>query len=415
MKIIYITTHNPPYEMYKNVIRYEVKIDLPNGSWLEIYRGDWGDILGKLMKKEYPDVEFEFWQYDSRADKIYEHRFDDGILHKRFPARLKKHIYGLKLKEDYFSSEMVNSLLNIDTRDTLVHLGCDYNYFGVSLFKKFHNTLPMVGWFILNVELNIPNYKNASVFQKIHRYLFHYKFKKHLQKIKYPIVLNDDYKDVISNYNKNEIFVLPWTMIDFDFWKNDLDGIELRKEFRIPTDKIVFFSSSRIIPSKQIDFLIKVFANYSELDYTLYISGATTVEYLEYLKNIISTNKLEDKVILLGYVDEVTLKKYYILSDYFISSSLMEGGPTSGLYALALEKKLIVTDTGFVADILKEKDAGLVLPTIDYEKWKDEILKVFMGFDIKVIPRKMIMERYNTKKYVNDIMDIYLKSINNLK
>jgi glycosyltransferase involved in cell wall biosynthesis len=208
---------------------------------------------------------------------------------------------------------------------------------------------------------------------------------------------------------------MPWAIIDYDFWKCDIDVKNLREEMNIPEGEKIFFSSSRIIDSKQIDKLIEAFIPLKSYSFRLYISGTGPKENLAKLEELIVKNNLGDKIKLLGYVDEITLKKYYLLSDYFISSSLMEGGPTSGLYALAIEKKMIVTDTGYVADALKEFNSGLIIPTTGYDIWTSEIKKVLDGKEVKIIDRNTIKNKFDTGKYFSDLRDIYEKAISDFK
>ena len=414
MKIIYITSHNPAYELIDEMPEPDIKFDLKNNAWFGIWRGDWGDKLGSLIKENYPEVEFECWQPDSRADKIYEYRFEDEILHKRFPAKKKRYFYGTKIYREVYSKLLMNELSNLEKNKTIVHLGADYNYFGAKIHSILYKKVPVISWFLLNISLNNPVYENTNIFQKLHRHLINKTIRKHLTYIRYPIVLNDYSKEVISRLTGRNVYVMPWAIIDFNFWKCDMDKIELRRKFNIPSEEKVFFSSSRIVESKQIDKLIEIFTEFNNYDFKLFISGAGPVDYINYIKGLIK-NQLKDKIILLGYVDEILLKKYYILSDYFISGSLMEGGPTSGLYALALEKKMIVTDTGYVADALKEFNSGMILPTTGYDEWKSEIKKVLGGKEIKVIEREKIQKKFDTIQYSSNMMDIYKKALSDFK
>jgi glycosyltransferase involved in cell wall biosynthesis len=415
MRVIYITCHEPAYELSETMSIRIIKIKLKNNLWSGFWRGDWGDQLGQLLKSYYPDTEYECWQPDRRVDRIYEHRFEDGILHKKFPAEMRKNIYGLKIINSTYSKSIIEELNKIKDTYTLIHLGADYNYIGSKIHKIFFSRIPIVSWFLLNTDINNPHYQNAGIFQKLHRYLINKKIRNHIENIKYPVVLNYQSKDVIGKFTDRKIFVMPWAIIDYDFWKCDIDVKNLREEMNIPEGEKIFFSSSRIIDSKQIDKLIEAFIPLKSYSFRLYISGTGPKENLAKLEELIVKNNLGDKIKLLGYVDEITLKKYYLLSDYFISSSLMEGGPTSGLYALAIEKKMIVTDTGYVADALKEFNSGLIIPTTGYDIWTSEIKKVLDGKEVKIIDRNTIKNKFDTGKYFSDLRDIYEKAISDFK
>jgi len=86
MKIINIIPHPPAYELYINEPRPKINWNTPNGSWVGIWGYDWADQIGNEILKRTNKFSFEVWQPDLRADKIYEHKFENGLIHKLFPA-----------------------------------------------------------------------------------------------------------------------------------------------------------------------------------------------------------------------------------------------------------------------------------------------------------------------------------------
>ena len=83
-------SHPPAYEMYMNEPRPEINWNTPNGSWVGIGGYDWGDQLGNVVLQETDEFEFEVWQPYLRAYKIYQHTYDNDLVHKLFPAYIKK-------------------------------------------------------------------------------------------------------------------------------------------------------------------------------------------------------------------------------------------------------------------------------------------------------------------------------------
>ena len=86
MKIIYIITFPPKYE-YKDGPK-------PDFFWLNnknqqigIWRIDRGHVFAQDVKTFFPETEFEVWRPDYRAEKEYVHTFEDGVIHRSFPAQ----------------------------------------------------------------------------------------------------------------------------------------------------------------------------------------------------------------------------------------------------------------------------------------------------------------------------------------
>ena len=68
----------PAYEIYKGEQRPEINWETNDNSWVGIWGYDWGDLLGNAILSQTNEFEFEVWQNDLRADRIYEYTFDVG-------------------------------------------------------------------------------------------------------------------------------------------------------------------------------------------------------------------------------------------------------------------------------------------------------------------------------------------------
>ena len=102
IKVINIVNHPPAYEGHRGRPRPEINWDLPNGSWVGIWGYEWHNIIGNHVLKVANDINYEVWQPDLRADKIYQHTFENGLVHKLFPAIQIKFRHGFKFREDVY-------------------------------------------------------------------------------------------------------------------------------------------------------------------------------------------------------------------------------------------------------------------------------------------------------------------------
>ena len=115
--------------------------------------------------------------------------------------------------------------------------------------------------------------------------------------------------------------------------------------------KIVFGIAARLIKLKRIEDCIKLIDKLrnEEVDYKLYIAGVGPE--LENLKEEVNNYQLNEKVIFLGFIEDI--KGFYDSINVFLLCSETEDLPLSIIEALASGKPVISTDVGGVSEILK--------------------------------------------------------------
>ncbi|GAG79491.1 unnamed protein product [marine sediment metagenome] len=114
-------SHLPAYDLFWDDPRPEINWNTPDGRWVGIGGYDWVDLIGKEVLKLTDEFEYEVWQPDLRADKIYTHVFSNGLIRKLFPAEQKKKLYGIK-KIKYTVSQSIYENLVKETRRNRVIL-----------------------------------------------------------------------------------------------------------------------------------------------------------------------------------------------------------------------------------------------------------------------------------------------------
>ena len=414
IKVINIMAEPPAYKLFENEPRPECNWDTPSGLWIGIWGLDWHDLLGNEVLKITDEFDYEVWQLDLRADKIYSHRFENGLVHMLFPARKKYYLEGLKIKKGYFSKAMVLELDEVRKKreSVILHLDARFSWFSEYLVSKFHNELPMVHQFYGDYTKVFNRENTKHLIKRIHRKLKSRKIKKYFSKVQEILTCKNEGVDILNQNVNANIHKAGWG-IDFHEWCRDKSKEEARDLLHIPKNKYVILASSRLYPVKQVDKLIGAISHVSNQNFRCYITGHGTEMYEKKLKELVKELNIQDKVIFVGFVDKSTLKNYYLASDLFISTSSSEGGPYSSELALALEVPIMTTDTGLVSEILKEKNAGVILPPNDYDRWREEIEKAVLGRKINVIPREEIIKLFNWNYVANDYKNIYLKTIQN--
>lgn len=414
VKIINILHHPPAYNLYINEARPKISWDTPDGQWVGIWGYDWPDILGNEILKASTEFDYEVWQPDLRADKVYSHKFDNNLVHKLFPTQYKYHFYGLKIKRGFFSDSICNELEKEIKRSNkvLLLLNAWYSYFTEYILSKFHNKLPIINQFYVDFSKIFAQKTSSNVFKNIHRTLIQKRLKRFYLMMSNITVCREEGIERLKRNLKSNVYFLPWGF-DFNEWSIDKEKEESRKLLNIPLNKYIILSSSRLTPSKQIDKLIEVLSKISNSNFICYITGHGTEEYERKLKKLVEFHKMEDKIIFTGYVDIEALKNYYLASDLFIVTSESEGGPMSVEYALALEVPVMMTDTGLGSEILKKYNSGCILPIHNYNIWKEKIEMAISRKPIKRIKRQLVSNLLNWNVIITNYIEIFRRVIRN--
>jgi glycosyltransferase involved in cell wall biosynthesis len=186
----------------------------------------------------------------------------------------------------------------------------------------------------------------------------------------------------------------------------DIDGIENIKK-RMPSKKIMklnlgFQSSDKLIinvarlaEQKNHELLIKSFAKFSDnfSNYKLIILGEGGLR--NKLQEIVEKLNKKDKIYLLGNKENIF--DYYYISEFFVSTSTIEGLSNAYLEAMAFGLPLISTKTAGTDEILIDGENGFfinessctaVAKTIEKmahnrDLLKNKSLKILETFDIR--------------------------------
>jgi len=186
--------------------------------------------------------------------------------------------------------------------------------------------------------------------------------------------------------------------VDIQYFKPINDKNLLREKLKIPQDDIILLSVGRLTPAKQPQTLIKVFSLLEKRMSNLTLCIAGTGELLDSIKQMTLEAGLK-KVIFLGQIDHNSgLPDLYAASDYFIMTSIYEGGmpPLTLSEAMASGLPCIVSDITSL-ECVKIAKCGIVNNFKNIEEACDEILEyINMDHSEKI---------QNGRKYVEENLD----------
>ena len=405
-KVINILHHPPAYESYRNSPRPEINWDTPNGSWIGIWRYDWPDVIGNEVLKITDEFEYEVWQPDLRADRIYNHRFKNGLVHKLFPAKTARRIYGIKIVSDILSDDLMKGILEeSNKRQIILHINNLVNYLNYLIIKN--NNMPFLAEF--HSKSTIPAIEKKKIRKNILANLYYRSIDSVLKNKKNYFAYN-------NSHNHKELFKYNPIGVDrifmgvnFNEW-TPMAKTDARKFYGINNETKVLSMASRFNSLKQIDRIINTVKKLNQrYNFKLLIAGHGEEEYEKYLKDISSRLIEQGKLEFTGYLTGDKMLKLYQASDLFISASTSEGGPVSVMKAIACETPVMCTRVGGVDDILAEHNSGVLVDPFDCKQWEKEIVDILEGKEIKTLDREIASKYFHWPNIAKKFVKIYEK------
>lgn len=395
-------SHPPAYEIHKNSPRPEINFNTADGNWVGIHGGDWGDQIGKNVTRLDKNILFEIWQPDLRADKIYSAEISDRVIHKLFPACLKKNILGTL----YHSNKLLQSINDIKEK-SIYQTGIwgKYHYDIVRSTKENDKVIGTIHGEI-KTPLQHAFRPRKNQIRTIGHIIDHFKFKQHI--IRYDIIthLSDINVERLKKYYNGRLYKISMG-IDMSIFRQ-LDKLECRNKLNLSTEKKIILNVGRFTTAKQNHNLINILSELSDdYDFLAIYIGIGEPKFEDYLKKISQKLFRKKQIIFTGFLNPEILMKYYNSADLFFMSSASEGGPVVSMEALACGIPVITTDTGNVAKFISEHVPENVVKKYDYEEWKSILVEFLKGKKIKKIDIELVREKYSWNSIAKKFIEIY--------
>ncbi len=369
-KIINIVHFSADYSLLKDESPV-IKWSNSNGTWSGIWEGNWSHRLINEMINAGYQIQFELWRPDENVDVIKEFVFQNGLIYKLFPAEYIKIWRGLRKAKEIYSPLMEDEIQNnlINKKKILIMLKPTGTAFCKIIPKKFKNQVPFLGAHFTNssqllFDINL----SFNPIKTINGYIYKFQNEKVIKNINNLSIGHYDKLIEIKNRYKCNVFFNQFGF-DSDYWKPSKRTDELFNELNLDPKKKIILFSSRINQEYQIDKVLDVISRIKNKNFICIFTYYGEESYMSILYKKIREYQIENLVRFTGFLEDEELKKYYICCDYFMSTAVQSAGAGSAIFALLMERPVITTDSGIVAEILRQNSAGLILPTKEYEIW----------------------------------------------
>lgn len=192
-----------------------------------------------------------------------------------------------------------------------------------------------------------------------------------------------------------------------------------RRKLELPDDAFVIGHIARICPEKGqhtlIDAMALVAKTYSEV-YALIVGDTIiddSVAFLMSLKQRMLEHKLDERVIFMGFVDNII--DLYADLNLVVLSSLCEPFGRTLIEAMAMEKPVVATRAGGVVEVVEHGVNGLLVQPNNHIQLAETILKVIenrnAAREFGMNGRKLVERFFSIEQTVRKIEQVYLETL----
>jgi glycosyltransferase involved in cell wall biosynthesis len=205
--------------------------------------------------------------------------------------------------------------------------------------------------------------------------------------------------------------------VDLNIFNPSTDGMKIKKELGISSEKQIVGSVGRLVPGKGYPDFLKAAA--------LVLKTLPRVAFLiigdddDPKRNF--RRQLEDQAVKLGLNKQVIFTGWRkdipdilsIINVYVQCSSIPEGLGIANLEAMAMGKPPVVTDSGGLSETTMDQITGFVVPPNDPKALSQAVLKLLndkeLALDIGRNARKYVEENFDIKDSVNKLEQLFTK------
>ncbi|MEC1771902.1 glycosyltransferase family 4 protein [Schinkia azotoformans] len=240
---------------------------------------------------------------------------------------------------------------------------------------------------------------NWLVFYPVERYLS-----------KYTDVLitinNEDYNEA-QKFKAKKVIYVPGIGVDTNkITKVSIDIDRKREELGITSDTVVLLSIGEMIKRKNHETVLKAIANLKDQNLVYLICGKGELE--SYLKGLVKTLGIEEKVRFLGYRNDIP--EICNASDLFLFPSYQEGLPVSVMEAMSAGLPVICSSIRGNTDLIENEIGGYLLEPDDVEGFAKKINKLINNQELlnnMGNNNKESVKRFDKKEVKNKMEEIY--------
>jgi glycosyltransferase involved in cell wall biosynthesis len=412
LSVINVLPHGPGYELLSEQRAFLHSWTTASGETAGIVNREWPGELGRWVLQHTDRYRWEVWQPDTRVDRPVAHTFDDGVVHRLFPA------YGRTFRPGFFrpvrgvaSSALEAGLDELRRRESAVLV---LHGFGApfldELLDRFGTRFPSLMIAHGTARAPLRRLLNARHPLTIPAVLVeHARTRRRYAQLGAATGPNDVTLGAIRSIYSGPIHRLTMGC-DFDFWvrPSETSSREVaRARLGIAPERTVFIATANLRAVKQIDRLICAFRVLGvRNDFTLLVVGQGEPEYVRSLESLGAPLLADGRLLVHPYVTGEALRQLLWASDVFVCSSRAEGASVAVMEAIACGLPVLSTPVGGTFEFLTRARAVAVLPAADFQHWPGVLQHVIDGQLPALVGREMARDEYDWRNVARRVVSI---------
>lgn len=217
-----------------------------------------------------------------------------------------------------------------------------------------------------------------------------------------------EYTRIIGNNGAKTVII--HNGVDANFFNPDLDPKYIITKRGFKATRIILFVG-RLIKSKGINYLLESFAKLDPKTDNIMLILCGEGPMRSSIESKIREMKLQDQVIIEGYVLGHLLPYYYAAADIYVFPSLSEPFGLVILEAMSMRKPVISSNVGGIPEIIEDGRNGLLVPAGNVEVLTASIKKLLVDRDLSqrlgYEGRKTIINKFTKEKMVRKTIEAY--------
>ena len=184
---------------------------------------------------------------------------------------------------------------------------------------------------------------------------------------------------------------------------------------KIKENKVInYLQVSNFVEKKGHAYTIEAFSLLFKKNPNVHLTLAGGGELYHKIKQLVKEKNLNDHVTFTGVVNEEKVKNLMINADVFVHHSVTsergdkEGVPTVLMEAMATGLPVISTFHSGIPELIDDGINGFLVKEKDFESYSERMSKIlFAGDKFSSNARKKVEEKFNLRKEVSCMIDIY--------
>jgi glycosyltransferase involved in cell wall biosynthesis len=369
-------------------------------------------LLGREVLKLTKEFDYEVWQPDLRADRVYDQYLEGGVRHFLFPADEAWEWSSLWRRTYLHSRDLVEGAKERMGDNVLLHLNDFRGRLSLDLYRRMrYRAVPILVSGHGSTLLPLEEAKHTrNPLAKMSLLWEHFRLKRLIGRVNHASEQNEGQVAKWTGFMGRKVDSLTMGC-DFEFWLPNDDRASYRGLSReVCGDAgIVFVSACNFIPRKQLDKIIITFLSLMERGkFCLVLVGHGEPSYKDYLMDLGRPLLEKGRLVFVDYARKEKLREIYWSSDVFLSLGVSEGASVAAMEAMACGLRIITTENNGIGDSLRKYNSGLVLRATDYAEWRKQIGRVLDGsLKIELLPMEAARECYDWPKVAERFIERY--------